>query len=168
MTSNEGLAALSVPSDLSKEACNQVGQTLLPLTADAIALYIKTKNYHWHMSGTHFKAYHELLDEHGDQLFAMVDQLAERARKLGQTTLRSVGQIASLTRVADDDRDFVDPFTMLRQLLDDNKAYGTHMRDAHGIIDAAGDVATTSLLENFIDETERRIWFLYETVPDSY
>jgi len=168
MTSNEGLAALSVPSDLSKEACENVGRTLLPLTADAIALYIKTKNYHWHMSGAHFKAYHELLDEHGDQLFAIVDQLAERARKLGQTTLHSIGQIAFLTCVADDDRDFVDPFTMLRQLLDDNKVFNGRMREAHGIVDAVGDVATTSLLENFIDETERRIWFLYETVPDAY
>jgi len=168
MKTIEGRAALAVPSDLSAEACESVGRTLLPLTADAIALYVKTKSYHWHMSGTHFKEYHELLDEHGDQLFAMVDVLAERARKMGQPTLRSIGQIAALTRVADDDREFLDECTMLRQLLEDNKLLNGRMREAHGVVEGAGDVATASLLENFIDETERRIWFLYETVPDSY
>lgn len=164
----EGLRATSVPSDLSKEACETVGKTLLPLAADTIALYVKTKNYHWHMSGTHFKAYHELLDEHGVQLFAMVDVLAERARKLGQPTLRSIGQIASVTRVADDDREFVDPYTMIRALLDDNKLLNARMREAHKIVDGVGDVATTSLIETFIDETERRVWFLFETAPDAY
>jgi starvation-inducible DNA-binding protein len=155
---------LMVPSDLSEEACTKVGDALLPLTADAIALYIKVKNYHWHMTGSHFKEYHELLDEHADQVFAMVDVLAERARKLGQATVHSVAQVAAITRIKDDQRDFVDPRGMFAALLADNKEFNAAMRAAHDVVDDARDVATASLLENFIDETERRIWFLYETV----
>jgi starvation-inducible DNA-binding protein len=155
---------LAVPSDLSEEACKKVGDALRPLTADAIALYIKTKNYHWHMTGSHFKEYHELLDDQATQVFAMIDVLAERARKLGQTTVHSVAQVASLTRIKDDVREFVDPRGMLTALLEDNKSFNAAMREAHEVMDQTNDVATASLLEVFIDETERRVWFLYETV----
>jgi starvation-inducible DNA-binding protein len=164
MTTTTTARSLTVPSDLSADACAKVGDALLPLTADSIALYIKTKNYHWHMTGSHFKEYHELLDEHSDQIFAMIDVLAERARKLGQATVHSVGQVASITRIKDDDRDFVDPRAMLNALVEDNKTLNGHMREVHEIVADAKDVATASLLENFIDETERRVWFLYETV----
>jgi starvation-inducible DNA-binding protein len=164
MTTTGQSRTLMVPSDLSEESCKKVGEALLPLTADSIALYIKTKNYHWHMTGSHFKEYHELLDQHGEQIFDMIDVLAERARKLGQSTVHSVGQVASITRISDDNREFVDPRGMLSQLLDDNKTFNAHMREVHEVVGQVNDVATASLLENFIDETERRIWFLYETV----
>ena len=129
-----------------------------------MALYFKTKNYHWHVSGSHYKEYHELLDEQATQLLAYIDVLAERARKLGQATLRSVGQIAAATRVENDDREYVAPHDMLRQLVEDNKNLNARMREVHALCDDVGDVATASLLENFIDETERRVWFLFETV----
>jgi starvation-inducible DNA-binding protein len=164
MTTTAQSRPLAVPSDLSEDACKKVGDALLPLTADAIALYIKTKNYHWHMTGSHFKEYHELLDEQSDQVFAMIDILAERARKLGQPTVHSVAQVASLTRIKDDIRDFVEPRSMFTALLEDNKGLNAAMRSVHEVMDETNDVATASLLENFIDETERRIWFLYETV----
>jgi starvation-inducible DNA-binding protein len=157
-------ARLGTPSDLAEGKRRTIGEALLPLTADVVALYFKTKNYHWHVSGSHFKEYHELLDDHADQIFAMVDVLAERARKLGQPTLRSAGQISSLTRVDDDDREFVEAHAMLHALIQDNQALNARMREVHSLTDEAGDVATTSLLENFIDETERRIWFLFETI----
>jgi starvation-inducible DNA-binding protein len=156
-------ARLGTPSDLNEHDREEVGKALLPLTADVVALFLKTKNYHWHVSGSHYKEYHELLDEQADQLFAMVDILAERSRKLGQPTLRSAGQVARITRVDDDDREYVEPHAMLRQLVEDNKDLLARMRAAHGLVDDVADVATASLLENFIDETERRIWFLYET-----
>jgi starvation-inducible DNA-binding protein len=156
-------ARLGTPSDLPETDRNKIGEALLPVTADVVALYFKTKNYHWHVSGSHYKEYHELLDEHADQIFAMIDVLAERARKLGQPTLRSVGQIASVTRVDDDNRMYVEPHAMLRQLVEDNKDLVSRMRELHSLVDEAGDVATASLLENFIDESERRIWFLFET-----
>ena len=164
MTTSTKTPSLTVPSDLSEAACKNVGDALLPLTADAIALYIKTKNYHWHMTGSHFKEYHELLDEQSDQIFAMIDVLAERARKLGQATVHSVGHVSKITRVKDDDRDFVDARSMLSAPVEDNKTLTGHMREVHEVVSGVKDVATTSLLENFIDETERRTWFLYETV----
>lgn len=157
-------ARLGTPSDLAEEGRTEIGKSLLPLTADAVALYLKTKNYHWHASGSHYKEYHELLDEHADQVFGYVDVLAERARKLGQPTLRSAGQISAITRVTDDDREYVEPHAMLRQLLEDNRDFAARMRALHALCDERGDIATASLLETFIDETERRIWFLFETV----
>ncbi|HTU68715.1 MAG TPA: DNA starvation/stationary phase protection protein [Candidatus Baltobacteraceae bacterium] len=156
-------ARLGTPSDLSEDARAEINKALLPLTADVMALFLKTKNYHWHVSGSHYKEYHELLDEHATQIFAMIDVLAERSRKLGQPTLRSVGQVAKVTRVDDDDREYVEPHAMLRALVEDNKDLLSRMRALHGTVDDLGDVATASLLEVFIDETERRIWFLYET-----
>ncbi len=156
-------ARLGTPSDLPDAGREQLGKALLPLTADVVALYFKTKNYHWHVSGSHYREYHLLLDEQATQLLAYVDILAERARKLGQGTLRSVGQIASLTRVENDDREYVGPLDMLRQLIEDNKSFNARMREVHELCDEVGDVATASLLENFIDETEQRIWFLFET-----
>ena len=156
-------AHLGTPSDLDEDARAEVGEALTPLIADLMALYIKTKNYHWHVSGSHYKEYHELFDEHGAQIFGYVDVLAERSRKLGQPALRSAGQVAKITRVSDDDREYVEPHTMLRQLIEDNKDLLTNMRELHAVCDARDDVATSSLLETFIDETERRIWFLFET-----
>lgn len=156
-------ARLGTPSDLAEDRRAEIGKVLLPLTADVVALFLKTKNYHWHVSGSHYKEYHELLDEQATQIFAMVDVLAERSRKLGQPTLRSAGQVAHITRVDDDDREFVEPHAMLRQLLEDNRDLVGRMREAHATIEDLGDVATTSLLEVFIDEAERRVWFLYET-----
>lgn len=156
-------ARLGTPSDLAEDDRKKIGEALLPLTADTIALFLKTKNYHWHVSGSHYKEYHEMLDEQATQIFAMVDVLAERSRKLGQSTVRSAGQVARITRVDNDDREFVEPHAMLRQLVEDNKDLVARMRETHSLVDEAGDVATASLLENFIDETERRIWFLYET-----
>jgi len=133
------------------------------LLADTFALYLKTKNFHWHMSGSHFRDYHLLLDEQGDQIFAMTDAIAERVRKIGGTTLRSVGHIGRLQRLLDNDAGFVSPSTMLAELRDDNKQLGHYMRETHALCDEHNDVATASLLENWIDETERRTWFLYET-----
>jgi starvation-inducible DNA-binding protein len=156
-------ARLGTPSDLDEGDRGEIGKALTPLVADLIALYLKTKNYHWHVSGSHYKEYHELLDEQADQIFAYVDQLAERSRKLGQPTIRSAGQVARITRIADDERDYVEPHAMLRALVEDNKDVLSRMRELHGVCDEIGDVATASLLETFIDETERRIWFLYET-----
>jgi starvation-inducible DNA-binding protein len=156
-------ARLGTPSDLSEDARAEINKALLPLTADVLALFVKTKNYHWHVSGSHFTEYHELLDEHAAQIFAMIDVLAERSRKLGLATLRSVGQVSKIARVDDDDREFVDPHAMLRALVEDNKDLLGRMRGLHSAVDELGDVATASLLEVFIDETERRIWFLYET-----
>jgi starvation-inducible DNA-binding protein len=156
-------ARLGTPSDLVESDRATIGEALLPLTADVLALFVKTKNYHWHVSGSHYKEYHELLDEQAEQIFAMVDVLAERSRKLGQPTIRSIGQVALVTRVDDDDRAYVAPHAMMRQLVEDNKDLLSRMREVHSLVDSVGDVATASLLENFIDETERRIWFLFET-----
>jgi starvation-inducible DNA-binding protein len=155
-------AALGTPTDLSKDATNAVGAALNPLIADAFALYVKTKNFHWHVSGPHFRDYHLLLDDQGDQIFAMTDDLAERVRKIGGTTLRSIGHIAKLQRITDNDAEFVAPGDMLRELMEDNKAFTASMREAHEVASDNNDVATTSLLENFIDETEKRTWFLFE------
>ncbi len=158
----EGRAALATPTDLSKNDVKAIAEALNGLAADAFALYLKTKNFHWHMSGPHFRDYHLLLDEHSDQIFAMIDPLAERVRKLGQTTLRSIGAVAKLQSVKDNDAAFVAPLDMLSELEEDNKAFAASQRKAHEICDDNGDVASASLLEVWIDETERRTWFLFE------
>ena len=160
------LAAHSQHTDIAPESVQEISAGLTALLADVFALYIKTKNFHWHMSGPHFRDYHLLLDEHGDQLFAMTDDIAERARKIGGTTLRSIGHIARIKRIADNDADYVTPKDMLSELWEDNKALVLSMRSMHDLCDAAGDVATTSVLENWIDETQRRSWFLYEMTRD--
>jgi starvation-inducible DNA-binding protein len=149
-------------TDLSNEATRDISAALRTLLADVFALYLKTKNFHWHMSGSHFRDYHLLLDEQSDQIFAMTDPIAERARKIGGTTLRSIGQIARLQRIPDNDADYVQPQDMLAELRDDNLRLTSAMREVHNTCDSYGDVATASLLEVWIDETERRTWFLYE------
>jgi len=155
-------APLHTPTDLPQEAVNAISAELNKLLADAFALYLKTKNFHWHVSGPHFRDYHLMFDEHSDQIFATTDELAERVRKIGGTTLRSIGHIAKLQRVEDNDEQFVAPQDMLRQLLSDNKAMAAAMRHAHEVADKHDDAATAGLLENFIDQTERRTWFLFE------
>ncbi|MQT15027.1 Dps family protein [Segnochrobactrum spirostomi] len=161
-----GTAALGTPSDFSSEAKAEIATSLTRLLADVFALYIKTKNFHWHMSGPHFRDYHLMLDEQGVQIFAMTDDIAERVRKIGGTTLRSIGQIARLQRIADNDLDFVPPADMLAELRDDNIRLAGAMREAHEIAERFGDVATTSLLEVWIDEAERRTWFLFEATRE--
>src|SRR5246500_4185203 len=155
-------AALRTPANLSANAIKEISGALTELLADVFALYVKTKNFHWHMSGSHFRDYHLLLDEHGDQLFAMTDDIAERVRKIGGTTLRSIGHISRLQRIADNDADYVTPKDMLAELRDDNKTLISKLRETHDLCDEHGDVATASLLENWIDEAERRTWFLFE------
>jgi len=153
-------AALNTPSDIS--GANAIATALNHILADSFALYLKTKNFHWHMSGPHFRDYHLMLDEQSDQIFAMTDDIAERARKIGGTTIRSIGHINKLKRVLDNDAEFVTPLDMLAELRDDNKQLTAHMRETHDLCDEHGDVATTSMLENWIDESERRTWFLFE------
>ncbi len=155
---------LATPSDLKPAAAAAIAEAINPIIADAFALYLKVKNFHWHMSGSHYREYHLLLDEHADQIFAMTDVLAERVRKVGGTTIRSIGHVAKLQKVSDDDRDYVTPLDMLKELVEDNKNFAARQRAAHEVCDEHKDIATTSLLENFVDETERRTWFLYETV----
>jgi starvation-inducible DNA-binding protein len=156
------IARLETPSDLEAAAVRHVSGALAILLADMFALYLKTKNFHWHMSGPHFRDYHLLLDEQADQIFATTDDIAERARKIGGTTLRSIGHVGRLQRVLDNDADFVTPLDMLAELRDDNKQLAAHLRETHGLCEEHGDVATTSLIENWIDEAERRTWFLFE------
>jgi starvation-inducible DNA-binding protein len=153
---------LDTPTDLSADAVREISAALNALVADTFALYVKTKNFHWHVSGPHFRDYHLLLDEQGEQLAGSIDILAERARKVGGTTIRSIGQIAKLQRVKDNDKDYVSPIDMLVELMNDNKAQIHNMREAHEVADKHDDVATASLLENFIDEAEKRCWFLFE------
>jgi starvation-inducible DNA-binding protein len=155
-------AALQTTNDLGADARRDLSAELNVLLADTFALYLKTKNFHWHMSGPHFRDYHLLLDEHADQIYAMTDDIAERVRKLGGTTIRSTGHIARLQRLSDNDADFVTPSGMLAELREDNMRLAAWMRETHGACDEHGDVATASLLENWIDQTERRVWFLYE------
>jgi starvation-inducible DNA-binding protein len=155
-------AALKTPTDLGNDARKDIAAALTGLLADAFALYLKTKNFHWHMSGPHFRDYHLLLDEQAAQIYDMTDPLAERARKLGGSTLRSIGHIARLQRIADNDAAYVTPEDMLAELREDNAAVVAAMRSAHGVCDEHNDVASASLLENWIDEGERRIWFLFE------
>jgi starvation-inducible DNA-binding protein len=154
-------APLATPSDLSN-AARDIAAALNGCLADTFALYLKTKNFHWHVSGPHFRDYHLLLDEQAAQIFAATDAMAERVRKVGGTTLRSIGHIARLQRVLDNDADFVTPEDMLAELRDDNRQMVEHLREAHGLCDEANDVATASLIENWIDEAERRVWFLFE------
>ncbi|WP_234683673.1 Dps family protein [Bradyrhizobium monzae] len=153
---------LDTPTDLSPQATKKVSEALNVLLADAFALYLKTKNFHWHISGRHFRDYHLLLDEQSDQIFATTDQLAERVRKIGGATLKSISQVAKLQTIKDNNEDYVPPREMLRELMQDNKHVAAAMRKAHEVCDEAGDVASASILENFIDETERRTWFLFE------
>jgi starvation-inducible DNA-binding protein len=155
-------APLATPTDLKPNAVRDLAGALNILLADMFGLYLKTKNFHWHVSGSHFRDYHLLLDEQGDQIFATTDAIAERVRKIGGTTLRSIGHIARLQRVADNDADFVTSMDMLAELRDDNKQLVMRMRETHGLCDEHGDVATASLLEVWIDEAERRTWFLFE------
>lgn len=155
--------ALATPTHLGDKARNAITQSLNPLVADAFALYVKSKNFHWHLSGAHFRDYHLLFDEQVDQIFAMVDVLAECVRKLGGITIHSIRHISQLQNIQDDDDTFVEPKEMVRRLLEDNKEYATRLLAAHQVCEDHQDFATTSILEIFIDETERRIWFLYET-----
>ena len=159
--------ALDTPTDLPDEAVRAISTALNAILADSFALYLKTKNFHWHVSGPHFRDYHLLLDEQGDQIFATTDVLAERVRKLGGITLRSIGHIAKLQRIEDNDEAFVPPLDMLRELMNDNKAVAKAMREAHELADKHDDVATASLLEVFIDDTEKRTWFLFEASRDA-
>ena len=153
---------LATRSDLPDKATRDIAGALNALLADTFALYLKTKNFHWHMSGPHFRDYHLLLDEQADQIYATADPIAERVRKLGGTTLRSIGHIARLQRVSDNDAQYVDPLDMLAELREDNKSMAARMRETHGLCDEHEDVATASLLEVWIDEAERRTWFLFE------
>jgi starvation-inducible DNA-binding protein len=155
-------APLATPTDLKANAVRDIAGALNALLADMFGLYLKTKNFHWHISGPHFRDYHLLLDEHAQQIFATTDDIAERVRKIGGTTLRSIGHIGRLQRIEDNDADFVTPMDMLAELRDDNKQLVARIRETHGLCDEHGDVATASLLENWIDEAERRTWFLFE------
>ena len=153
---------LMTPTDLKAEATKNIAGAMNAILADVFALYLKTKNFHWHMSGPHFRDYHLLLDEQGEQLFAMTDPIAERIRKLGGTTLRSVGDIVRLKRVSDNDATYVEPEDMLAELLEDSKTLAARLRQAHSVCEEYEDIATASLIEVWIDETERRTWFLFE------
>src|SRR5579863_2605630 len=155
-------APLTTPSDIEPKAVEEITGALNALLADVFSLYLKTKNFHWHMSGPHFRDYHLLLDDHGDQLFAMTDDIAERVRKIGGTSIRSIGHIARLQRIPDNDAEFVTPEDMLSELRENELALIHSMRETHELCDEAGDVATASLLENWIDQTQRRNWFLFE------
>ncbi|MFC5759993.1 MULTISPECIES: Dps family protein [unclassified Rhizobium] len=154
---------LKTPSDLPTNAITDISAALTALLADVFALYVKTKNFHWHMSGPHFRDYHLLLDEQAEQIFDMTDEVAERARKIGGTTLRSIGQIARQQRIPDNDADYVTPEDMLSELREDNLHLVSILREVHAVCDEHNDVATASLIENWIDQSERRTWFLFET-----
>jgi len=171
MNSNDAASrqagSINPRSDLGTNATRDIAAALTTLLADVFALYVKTKNFHWHMSGPHFRDYHLLLDEHSDQIFAMTDDIAERARKIGGTTLRSIGQISRQQRVLDNDAEFVTPEDMLAELRDDNRQLTASMRELHGLCDEFNDVATASMIENWIDQTERRVWFLFEATRRS-
>ena len=154
--------ALDTPTDLDEAAVAAVSEALNGLLADAFALYLKTKNFHWHVSGPHFRDYHLLLDEQSAEIFAATDDMAERVRKIGGTTLRSIGHISKLQSIEDNDDDFVPPAAMLKELMNDNKQVAARMREAHEVADEHEDVATASLIEVWIDQTEKRTWFLFE------
>ena len=156
-------APLITPSDLGADASADIAGGMNGILADVFALYLKTKNFHWHMSGAHFRDYHLLLDEHADQLYAMTDPIAERIRKTGGSTLRSIGHIARIQRIKDNDAEFVDPLDMLAELREDNQTLAARLREVHDMVDEHRDIATASLIENWIDETERRTWFLFES-----
>jgi starvation-inducible DNA-binding protein len=158
---------LTTPSDLDARTAKEVGGAMNRILADVFALYVKTKNFHWHMSGPHFRDYHLLLDEQADQIFAMTDPIAERVRKIGGPTIKSIGQIAKTQRVLDNEADYVEPSDMLAELREDNATLTANMREAHELCDKHRDIATASLLEVWIDETERRAWFLFESIARS-
>ena len=160
-------APLETPTGLKPNAVKDLSGALNLALADMFALYLKTKNFHWHMSGPHFRDYHLLLDEQAEQIFATTDDIAERVRKIGGTTLRSIGHVARLQRVLDNEAEFVTPLDMLAELREDNKQLTARLRETHDLCDEHGDVATASLLENWIDEAERRTWFLFETARRS-
>jgi len=153
---------LAVRTDLTRSATKDIAGAMNAILADVFALYLKTKNFHWHMSGPHFRDYHLLLDEHGDQLFAMTDPIAERVRKLGGLTIKSIGQISRIQRVLDNDADYVEPRDMLAELAEDNKTLTARLRETHEVCDEYRDIASASLIEVWIDESERRTWFLFE------
>jgi starvation-inducible DNA-binding protein len=155
-------AALHTPTGLGQNAARDIAAALTALLADAFALYLKTKNFHWHMSGPHFRDYHLMLDEQAGEVFTITDDIAERARKLGGPTLRSIGQIARLQRIPDNDAEFVTPADMLAELAQDNQKFTALLRSTHATAEEYGDVATTSLIEVWIDQAERRTWFLFE------
>jgi len=155
-------ASLATPTDLDAVATKDISGAMNAILADTFALYLKTKNFHWHMSGPNFRDYHLLLDDQADQIYAMTDPIAERVRKIGGSTLRSIGHIARLQRVLDNDADYVTPMGMLAELREDNKELVARLREAHGVCDEHRDLATASLIEMWIDETERRTWFLFE------
>ena len=155
-------APLIIPTDLTRSATKDIAGTMNAILADVFALYLKTKNFHWHMSGPHFRDYHLLLDEHADQLFAMTDPIAERVRKIGGPTIKSIGQISRAQRVLDNDADYVDPADMLAEFAEDNKTLTARLREIHEVCDEHRDIASASLIEVWIDESERRTWFLFE------
>jgi len=155
-------APLATPTDLTRSATKDIAGAMNAILADVFALYLKTKNFHWHMSGPHFRDYHLLLDEHADQLFAMTDPIAERVRKIGGPTIKSIGQISRAQRVLDNDADYVDPADMLAELAEDNKTLTARLREIHEVCDEHRDIASASLIEVWIDESERRTWFLFE------
>jgi starvation-inducible DNA-binding protein len=161
------VAALKTPTDLKPNAVQDISGALNILLADMLALYLKTKNFHWHVSGPHFRDYHLLLDEQADQIFATTDAIAERVRKIGGTTVRSIGHVSRLQRVLDNDADFVTPMDMLAELRDDNRQLAANLRETHALCDEGGDVASASLLEVWIDEAERRTWFLFEVTRNA-
>ncbi|HEY2187069.1 MAG TPA: DNA starvation/stationary phase protection protein [Caldimonas sp.] len=156
-------APLATPTDLKAAATKDIAAAMNAILADVFAIYLKTKNFHWHMSGPHFRDYHLLLDEQADQLYAMTDPIAERVRKLGGPTLRSIGHIARTQRVLDNDADYVEPLDMLGELGDDNRTLAASLREVHEVCEKHRDIATASLIEVWIDETERRTWFLFES-----
>ena len=156
-------APLSTPTDLAAEATRDIAGALNAILADVFALYLKTKNFHWHLSGPLFRDYHLLLDEQADQLFAVTDPLAERVRKIGGSTIKSIGHISRLQRVLDNDANYVDPQDMLAELCEDNKSLAARLRETHNVCEEYRDIATASMIEIWIDETERRTWFLFET-----
>src|SRR5712672_534659 len=155
-------APLVTPTDLKVGATKDIAGAMNAILADVFAIYLKTKNFHWHMSGPHFRDYHLLLDEQADQLFAMTDAIAERVRKIGGSTVKSVGHISRLQRVTDNDVDYVQPQDMLAEVREDNKGLAARLREAHNVCEEHRDIATASLIEVWIDETERRTWFLFE------
>jgi starvation-inducible DNA-binding protein len=156
-------APLETPTDLTQAATKDITAAMNAILADVFALYVKTKNFHWHMSGPHFRDYHLLLDEHADQLFAMTDPIAERVRKIGGLTLTSIGRIARTQRVLDNDAEYVEPLDMIAELAEDNRQLAARLREAHDVCDEHVDIATASLIEVWTDESERRAWFLFET-----
>jgi starvation-inducible DNA-binding protein len=157
---------LATPTDLSQQDVQAITEALNPLVADAFALYVKTKNFHWHLSGHHFRDYHLLFDEHAEAIFSAIDILAERVRRIGGTTIRSIGHISTLQTIDDDNDEYIEPLEMARRLMEDNAHLAKAQRKAHEVCEQHRDVATASVLEVIIDETERRTWFLFEVIQD--